>query len=166
VISNNSDSKALQRAKKEGIARYHLSGKTHPNEDKLDQAILDVLIKHEVDHVVLAGYMKKLGSSVLNHFHNRVLNIHPSLLPKFGGHGLFGMRVHEAVLEAGEQVTGATVHIVSEEYDEGPILGQAHIVIRESDTPELLARRVRSQEHILFPKVLQQIVTGEIILPD
>ena len=111
AISNNSEAVALERARKAGIPGYHISGKTHPG-DVEDQAILRTLRAHDVDTVILAGYMKKLGPLTLQAFRGRILNIHPALLPKFGGQGMYGTRVHEAVLRAGETVTGVTVHVV------------------------------------------------------
>ncbi len=164
VISNNSQAFALERARREGIPCYHISSKHYPNEEDLDQAIVDTLKKYEVDIVVLAGYMKKVGSRVLNHFKNRVLNIHPALLPKFGGKGMYGMNVHKAVLEAGEKFSGCTVHLVDEIYDHGRILGQAVVPVEPNDTVESLAQRVLEQEHKLYPEILQKIARGEIIL--
>ncbi len=164
VISNNSDSRALERAKTEGIPNYYLSGKTHPDPDDLDRAIMDTLILHKVDVVALAGYMKKLGPKTLAHFRGRILNIHPALLPKFGGKGMYGIHVHEAVLAAGEKESGVTVHLVDEEYDRGPILAQVSVPVMPGDTPEALAERVLAQEHILYSATLQRIATGEIIL--
>lgn len=164
VISNNGESRALERARNEGIPNYHLSGKTHPDPDGLDRAILDVLILHKVDVVALAGYMKKLGPKTLAHFRGRILNIHPALLPKHGGKGMYGIRVHEAVIAAGEAESGVTVHLVTEEYDRGPILAQVRVPVMPGDTPETLAERVLVQEHILYPATLQRIATGEIVL--
>lgn len=164
VISNNAESRALERARNEGIPNYYLSGKTHPDPDSLDQAILDALILHKVDVVALAGYMKKLGPKTLAHFRGRILNIHPALLPKHGGKGMYGIRVHEAVIAAGETESGVTVHLVTEEYDKGPILARVTVPVMPGDTPEILAERVLVQEHILYPATLQRIATGEIIL--
>lgn len=164
VISNNGESRALERARNEGIPNYYLSGKTHPDPDRLDQAILDALILHKVDVVALAGYMKKLGPKTLAHFRGRILNIHPALLPKHGGKGMYGIRVHEAVIAAGETESGVTVHLVTEEYDRGSILAQVTVPVMPGDTPETLAERVLVQEHILYPTTLQRIATGEIIL--
>jgi len=164
VISNNGESRALERARNEGIPSYYLSGKTHPDPDSLDQAILDVLILHGVDVVALAGYMKKLGPKTLAHFRGRILNIHPALLPKHGGKGMYGIRVHEAVITAGETESGVTVHLVTEEYDRGPILAQVRVPVMPGDTPETLAERVLVQEHILYPATLQRIATGDIVL--
>ncbi len=164
VISNNSNSQAFERAQKEGFPSYHLSGKTHPDPDILDMAMLEVLKKHEADLIVLAGYMKKIGKRVLDAFDGRILNIHPALLPKFGGKGMFGKHVHEAVLESGAKETGVTIHIVDEKYDHGPILAQKKVPVLETDTAESLADRVLKLEHVLYAETIGKIVTGEIDL--
>jgi phosphoribosylglycinamide formyltransferase 1 len=165
VISNNSDSGAIARAKKEGIPYYYLSGKTYPGPGELDEAILNTFLHHAVDIIVLAGYMKKLGTGTLAHFRGRILNIHPALLPKFGGEGMYGIHVHEAVIAAREKESGVTIHVVDEQYDTGKILAQTHVPVMPDDTPETLAARVLEQEHILYAETLQKIVTGEIPFP-
>lgn len=165
VISNNSDATALTRAASRGIPARHLSGKTHSSEGALDEAILEALQANRADLVVLAGYMKKLGPRTLAAYANRVLNIHPALLPKFGGQGMYGMRVHRAVIAAGEKESGATVHLVTNEYDEGPTLAQARVKVLPGDSPERLQMRVLEQEHLLYPDVLRRIALGEIKLP-
>ena len=162
VISNNGESGALARATKEGIPRCHLSSKSHPTPESLDQAILDALLRHQVDIVILAGYMKKLGELTLSHYAGAILNIHPALLPKFGGQGMYGIRVHEAVLAAGEAESGATVHLVTDEYDAGAIIAQDKVPVLAGDTPQTLAGRVLKTEHSLFSAVLQKIALGEI----
>jgi len=164
VISNNGNSGALLRAQREGIANYHISGKAHPEPEEEDKAILNAMLKHDVDTIVLAGYMKKLGPLTLSYFPGRILNIHPALLPKFGGKGMYGIHVHEAVIAAGETETGVTIHIVDEDYDAGPIIAQTRVPVDPDDTPEALAARVLKQEHAIFPEVLQQIATGMITL--
>ena len=128
-------------------------------------AILDTLLAHEVEIVILAGYMKKLGPKTLAHFEGAILNIHPALLPKFGGQGMYGIHVHEAVLAANEIETGVTIHLVTEEYDTGAIIAQEKVPVMPGDTPQTLAARVLQTEHALFPAVLQQIALGQISLP-
>ena len=164
VISNNSDSGALARARQEGIPACHLSSHTHPGPGTLDRAIGAALIAHEVEVVCLAGYMKRLGPQTLAAYRGRVLNIHPALLPKFGGEGFYGRAVHQAVLAAGEAESGPTVHLVDEEYDHGPVLAQARVPVLPGDTPDTLAARVLAQEHRLYAETLQKIATGEIAL--
>ena len=165
VISNNSDSGAITRAKHEGIPFYHLSQVTNPQSDELDQAILNALCNHNVDIVVLVGYMKKLGPKVSSHFKGAILNIHPALLPKYGGKGMYGIHVHEAVIAARESETGVTIHVVDEEYDTGPIVAQVKTPVFADDTPETLQARVLELEHTFMPVTLQKIVKGEINLP-
>jgi phosphoribosylglycinamide formyltransferase-1 len=164
VISNNSDSGALERARREQIPAYHLGSRRHPDPGELDRAILGVLRQHRVEVVCLAGYMKRLGPATLAEYRGRVLNIHPALLPRFGGRGFYGQAVHEAVLASGEKESGPTVHLVDEEYDHGPILAQTRVPVLPGDTPDTLAARVLEQEHRLYAQTLQQIATGEIRL--
>ena len=164
VISNNSRSLALERARKAGIPTMHLSSVTHAHPGALDESITDTLLAHGTEVVVLAGYMKKLGARCLRAYRNRVLNVHPALLPKFGGPGMYGDRVHAAVLESGDPVSGATVHLVDEEYDQGPIISQREVPVRPGDTVDTLAARVLRQEHSLYATTLQRIAAGEIDL--
>lgn len=163
VISNNSNSGALERARKEGIPAYHISEKTHPGQ--VTEKIIEIFTKHNVNTVILAGYMKKLDPRVIEYFNGRVLNIHPALLPKFGGEGMYGINVHRAVLEAGEKKSGATVHLVTAEYDKGKILMQMEVDVLPNDTPETLAERVLQIEHKLYTEVLKKISLGEITIP-
>ena len=165
VISNNIDSGALERARNERIACFHLSGRTHPDPEDLDREIVDVLLEHDVNLVILAGYMKKVGPVTLATFPGHVLNIHPGLLPDFGGRGMYGRRVHEAVLAAGAGTTGATVHVVDAIYDNGPILAQTKVRVKKTDTADTLARRVLALEHELYVETIDRIVRGEIKLP-
>ena len=163
AISNNSEAVALARARKAGIPCYYISGKTHPGEME-DQAILRTFRAHDVDTVILAGYMKRLGPLTLQAYRGRILNIHPALLPKFGGRGMYGKRVHEAVLQAGETVTGVTVHVVDELYDHGRILAQCEVPVLAGDTVDSLAERVLRQEHRVYPETLRRIAAGELVL--
>ncbi|MCE2434182.1 MAG: phosphoribosylglycinamide formyltransferase [Candidatus Latescibacteria bacterium] len=164
VISNNSDSGVLQRARKAGVPSAHLSTYTHPEPGALDRAILALLQEYGVEVVCLAGYMKRLGPRTLAAYRGRVLNIHPSLLPKFGGQGFYGEVVHRAVLAAGERETGATLHLVDEEYDQGPVLDQIQVPVEPGDSVETLSARVLQQEHRLYVRTLQCIASGEIEL--
>ena len=166
VISNNSNSGALKRARREGIPAYHLSGRTHPDPGELEKAILATLKRWGAEVVCLTGYMKRLGAAVVSAYRGRILNVHPALLPKFGGRGLYGRAVHEAVLAAGEKESGATVHLVDEEYDHGPVLAQRKVAVTAGDDPDVLSARILRQEHILYAEVLQKIAQGEIRLVD
>ena len=164
VISNNPDSPALQRAEKEGIPRYHLSATTHPLPEDLDERIRAVLREHSVDIVILAGYMKRIGPKTLDAYRGRLLNIHPALLPKYGGKGMYGRRVHEAVLASGDRITGVTVHVIDEEYDTGPIVAQCEVEVRPGDTVETLSERVLEREHSFYVETLQRIAAGQLKL--
>ena len=164
VISNNSKSGAIQRAKKEGIPYYHLSGKTHSEFEDLDKAILNALKSNDANVIILAGYMKKIGPQTLGAYEGRILNIHPALLPKYGGTGMYGNYVHEAVLASGDKVTGVTIHVVDAIYDHGPIIAQCEIPILEEDTVEPLSKRVLKREHEFFVETLQKISDGKINL--
>ena len=164
VISNNSSSMALERARREGIPSFHISGKTHPKFDDLDLAILNALQEHGVNLVVLTGYMKNLGPRTRSTYRNRALNTHPALLPKFGGKGMFGRIVHEAVLSSGEKMTGVTIHLIDERYDHGPIIAQRRLPILENDTVDSLSERVQRSEHEFLVETLTKISRGEVDL--
>ena len=165
IISNNSGSGALERARKHGLPWQHLSGKHHPEAADLDRAIRDALQEAGAEVIVLAGYMKKIGPETLAAFEGRVLNIHPALLPRHGGQGMYGIHPHEAVLEAGDRESGATVHVVNARYDEGPILKQRRVPVLPDDTPQSLQQRVLKEEHVIYADVLQDVVAGKIQLP-
>jgi phosphoribosylglycinamide formyltransferase-1 len=164
IISNNSESKVLKRAKEERIPFRHLSSKTHPDLNDLDTEILETLKKYNVNLIILAGYMKKLGPKVLKNYKSRILNIHPALLPKYGGKGMYGNYIHEAVLQAKEKETGVTIHIVDEDYDTGRIINQIKVPVFESDTVEILSKRVLEQEHKIYVDTLNKIYEGKIKL--
>ena len=164
VISNNADSMALASAKDKNIDTAHLSSRTHPDADALDVAMKQSLQQHNIDYVLLAGFMKKIGPKTLTAYKGKMINIHPSLLPKFGGQGMFGINVHKAVIEAGEKETGVTIHLVDGEYDKGAILAQRTVKVDADDTAESLAAKVLKIEHILFAETIQKIIDGSIIL--
>jgi len=164
LISNNSNSQAMERAQKENIQYYHISSKKYPNINDLDNVVLEILIKHKVDIIILAGYMKKIGSNVLKQFKNKILNIHPALLPKYGGQGMFGLNVHIAVLDNKEKFTGITIHLVDEIYDHGKIINQMKIPVFENDTAETLSLRVLENEHDFYIETLKKIINNEIKL--
>ncbi len=157
VVSNNSDAPALKRAKKHGIETLHLSARTHGNADELDEALTAALGEAKADWILLAGYMKKLGPRTLGAYRNRILNTHPSLLPKYGGQGFFGRNVHQAVLDAGDTESGATVHLVAGEYDTGPILSQVRVQVKPDDSVESLEERVKSAERNLIIATLIEL---------
>ena len=165
IISNNSGSGAIERAKRHDLPWRHISGKTHPGPDGEDEAIHAALTEAGAEVVVLAGYMKKIGPKTLDTFRGRILNIHPALLPKHGGKGMYGIHPHESVLAAGDTESGATVHAVDEHYDHGPVLRQRKVPVLEGDTPETLQQRVLAEEHVIYAEVLAAIVAGEIPFP-
>ena len=164
LITNNSNAYCIERAKANNIPYRHISSVTHPIQSDYEKALLDTLIEFKVNLIVLAGYMKMIPSSIIQAYKNRILNIHPALLPKFGGKGMYGINVHKAVLEAGEKFSGATVHIVDEIYDHGRILNQMQVEVMPNDTPESLAQRVLEVEHQLYPLTLQLIAENKIQL--
>lgn len=164
VISNNSDSLALIRAKNEGIPAYHLSKKILGSEEVLANEILKIMKKYEVDFIFLAGYMRMLHISVIEKYNNRIFNIHPALLPKYGGKGMYGINVHKAVIAANEKITGITIHRVDNEYDSGEIVAQTEIKVLNQDTPETLSERVLKREHEFLVEVIADIVNGKISL--
>lgn len=164
LISNNSNSTAMERAKRVGMPFYHYSQRTHPDNEVLDQEILNTLRSHSVEYLLLVGYMKKLGPKTLQHFRGRIINIHPSLLPKYGGHGMYGRYVHEAVIHNKDDVTGVSIHLVDEEYDTGRIISQCTIKVLDDDTAESLGERVLIKEHEFLVETLIKISNDEIIL--
>ncbi|MCC6914070.1 MAG: phosphoribosylglycinamide formyltransferase [Rhodospirillaceae bacterium] len=164
LISNNAGSTAIAWAGENNVPWVHLSAKVTGSDEAADAAIAETLKSHGADLIVLAGYMRKLGPATLKAYHRRILNVHPALLPKFGGQGMYGAFVHEAVLKAGERETGATIHIVDGEYDHGPVVMQAAVPVEPGDTAQTLAARVQAREQTLYPDVLKKIIAGEIDL--
>jgi phosphoribosylglycinamide formyltransferase-1 len=159
VVSNNSSSGALQRAAAHNIATAHLSSRTHSDPEALDAAIEQALVDAEADWVLLCGYMKKLGPRTLERFRNRILNTHPALLPKYGGEGFYGSKVHAAVIAAGDTESGATVHLVEGEYDTGPVLARVKVPVRSTDTAETLEERVKEAERKLIVTTLGELAS-------
>jgi phosphoribosylglycinamide formyltransferase-1 len=164
LISNNGEAGILDYAREHGIAWRHLSARTHPDDAQLDQAIAATLADHGVDLVFLSGYMKRLGPATVGAFRNRILNVHPALLPAYGGEGMYGDRVYEAVLAAGEQETGPSVHLVDEEYDHGRVVLQYRVPVHPGDTLGSLRDRVRACEPRLCLDVVGLVASGQIDL--
>lgn len=157
VISNNSDSGALRYARDNAIPARHLSGRTH---DDPDEAIRAALVEHSAELVVTAGYLKKVGPRTRAEFSGRIINVHPALLPRHGGPGMYGEYVHRAVLDAGDPVSGASVHLVSDDYDTGQVIGRLEVPVRPGDTAQTLGARVLDAEHTLLPDVVGRIAAG------
>lgn len=154
VISDRADAGALERARAAGIPTHHIPVQTRPIAAVTADTI-DALEAARIDLVALAGYLRLLPADVVRRFSHRILNIHPALLPAFGGKGMYGGRVHEAVLHAGCRITGPSVHFVNERYDEGHIVAQWPVPVLEDDSPETLARRVLKIEHVLYPAAVE-----------
>lgn len=158
VLSNRPDAGALDRARRAGVACAVLDA--GPDAPPVEEQMLSALAAHDVDFVLLAGYLRLVPGAVVQRYRDRMVNIHPALLPSFGGKGMYGLRVHQAVLESGVRVTGPTVHLVDEVYDRGRILAQWPVPVRQGDTPESLAGRVLEAEHDLYPRVVDHLVAG------
>lgn len=164
-ISNNLNAPAFAIAKQHNLATYHLSSKTHQDPEQLDQAICSKLEQHNIELLILSGYMKKLGPYTLARFNNRILNIHPSLLPKYGGQGMYGDHVHQSVIKNQDPESGASVHIVTTEYDRGPVLKQKKVQLEENESIETLRGKVKRIEGQLYVETLTAIINNEIQLP-
>ena len=157
-LSNRSQCGAMEFAREFDIEALHLSEKQFGSESEFASAMLDALRERRIDMILLAGYLRKIPDAVIAAYPEKIVNIHPSLLPEFGGHGMYGMRVHEAVIASGETRSGATVHYVNEEYDKGRIIMQHHVPVVTGDTPETLAERVLRCEHRLYPEALEKLL--------
>ena len=156
VLTNRPDAFVLQRAESLHVPAFY-----YPKADWLDgRPILEVLARQQVDFVALAGFLLRVPDNVLHVYANRMINIHPSLLPKFGGKGMYGDRVHQAVLDAGEAESGITIHYTTERYDEGAIVCQQKCAVLPDDTPQTLARRVHALEYEYYPRVIEQLLLG------
>ena len=167
VISNNKDAYALTRAYDAGIPACVVSRADHPDRDEYDKALTKAVLDTDADLVVLAGFLVKIPPQMIREFKNRIINIHPSLIPSFCGVGHYGLKVHEAALARGVRLTGATVHVVDEDMDTGPILLQKAVEIMPGDTPEVLQRRVMEQaEWQLLPQAIDMLAHGKISISD
>ena len=162
LISNRAQAGVLKRAEQLEIPAHVLSPGSFENEELYIEKLRALLHKEKIDLIALAGYLSKIPPKLIELFQGRILNIHPSLLPRFGGKGLYGRYVHEAVIKAKETFSGATVHFVDEEYDTGPILIQERVPVLTDDTPESLASRILDIEHQLFPKAIHLIAQGRV----
>ncbi len=161
-VSNKPDAGVLNRARAHNVPTIVIDPKSYDDEDRYTEDLLAALDGHEVNFVVLAGYLRRIPAAVVARFRHRILNIHPALLPAFGGTGLYGQRVHEAVVAHGVQWTGATVHIVDEQYDTGPIVLQRPVRVDPDDTAESLAARVLNVEHEIYPEAIRLFAEGRV----
>lgn len=155
LIANKPGIKAIERAKKYGIP---VSVIMDSDPVSYTAQLEKKLTEWKPDLIVLAGFLKKIPDSIIKAYKNKIINIHPALLPKFGGKGFYGLNVHKAVIESGDKITGCTVHYVNEEYDKGPVISQKKVEVLPSDTPEILAKRVLKAEHQLLPLVIKRII--------
>lgn len=167
VISSNPEAYALERAKNNSIDTAVIRRKDFDKFDDYDRALTDLLIEKNADLVVLAGFLTILGHIVISRFENKIINIHPALIPSFCGEGFYGLRVHKAALEKGVKLTGATAHFVNEECDGGPIILQKAVEIQNGDTPEVLQKRVMQQaEWKILPEAVSLFCQDKIIVID
>lgn len=167
VISNNKNAYALERAKQAGIEAVCVSPKDYENREQFNQEFLKTLGSYQVDLVVLAGFLVVIPPAMIQKYENRIINIHPSLIPSFCGTGYYGLKVHEGALARGVKVTGATVHFVDEGTDTGPIILQKAVEVQNGDTPEILQRRVMEQaEWEILPRAIHLIANGKVTVKD
>lgn len=165
VISNKKDAFALERARKAGIPSYYIGVKEYEDRDKFADAMIDTFRKYDVDLIVLAGYLVIIPEKMVREYKNRIINIHPSLIPAHCGMGYYGLKVHESVLAAGNKVTGATVHFVDEKADNGPIILQKAVNVLEGDTPETLQKRVMEEaEWKILPEAIDLIGAEKVYI--
>jgi phosphoribosylglycinamide formyltransferase 1 len=162
LVATREDHGAVARARDAGIKTLILPPSTVASEQEWDHRVADALYEEGVSLVCLAGYLRYITHVLLEAFPRRILNVHPALLPSFGGQGMFGMRVHRAVLEHGCKVSGCTVHFVDERYDTGPIVAQACVPVENDDTPETLSARVQTQEHRIYPQCIEWVIQDQL----
>ncbi len=164
VIANKADVYGLERARKAGVRTEHVSVRTEGSPEGVAERMLALFAEEQIELIVLAGYLKLIDTGVVRKFHRRIINIHPALLPKFGGKGMYGMKVHRAVLAAGEKESGPSVHFVDELFDHGPVIAQRRVPVLADDTPEALQARVLAVEHQLLPETIRALAEGKIPL--
>ena len=154
ILTNNQNAGVLERAKKLNVPAVVFNRNDFSNTNKIN----DLLVANKIDLVVLAGFLWLVPLNILQTFHNRIVNIHPALLPKYGGKGMYGARVHEAIIEAGDKQSGITIHYVNEKYDEGQVIFQASVDIDSTDSPDSLAAKIHELEYAHFPVVIEEVV--------
>lgn len=164
LITNNPEAGAIEKAESHGIPHRIINRKDFGEREDFIRALLEAVQEFQVDFIALAGYLRKIPPEVIRQFRGRMVNIHPALLPSFGGKGMYGEKVHQAALDAGCKVSGVSVHLVDEEYDRGPIVAQRAVNVREGDTAESLAKRVLEAEHRLYPEVVTWFAQGRVKL--
>ncbi len=162
LITNNKDAKALEWAENKGLKTAVLNSVKHPDPLELDNKIAKKLKEHKINLVICSGYMKLIGDDTLDAVNGKIINIHPALLPKYGGKGMFGRHVHQAVKDNGDQETGATIHLVSDEYDEGKILAQKEVSVLPTDSVDDIENKVKHIEPEFYIETIQKILKGDI----
>ena len=166
LISNNSNCGAVKFAKKNNVLVKIINSIRYPQDRNYNNEMLNCLRENKIDYIALAGYVKKIPDNIIQKYHRKIINIHPSLLPDFGGKGYYGMNVHKAVLNAGRKKTGVTIHFVDKEYDKGQIIYQQEVPVLENDTELDLAKRVLKIEHKVYKKILKLVIKNNIIKID
>ena len=158
VISNKADALAVRKAQNKGVKAVVFNNESF----KKNGVVLNYLRSVAIDFVVLAGFLMKVPSDIIHAYPNKIINLHPSLLPKYGGKGMYGKRVHSAVIEAQESESGISIHFVNEEYDEGAIIFQAKVSVEKGDSVEVLAQKIQQLEHRFFPKVIERVINKSL----
>ena len=158
VISNKTDALAVEKAQNKGVKTVVFNNESF----KKNGTVLDYLMSQSIDFIVLAGFLMKIPNDIIHAYPNKIVNLHPSLLPKYGGKGMYGKHVHRAVIEAQESESGISIHFVNEEYDEGAIIFQAKVSVEKGDNVEVLAQKIQQLEHRFFPKVVEQVISKSL----
>ena len=158
VISNKTDALAIEKAQNKGVKTVVFNNDSF----KKNGMVLDYLMSQSIDFIVLAGFLIKVPNDITHAYPNKIVNLHPSLLPKYGGKGMYGKYVHRAVIEAQESESGISIHFVNEEYDEGAIIFQAKVSVEKGDSVEVLAQKIQQLEHRFFPKVIEQVISKSL----
>ena len=158
VISNKTDALAVEKAQNKGVKTIVFNNESF----KKNGIVLDYLMSQSIDFIVLAGFLMKIPNDIIHAYPNKIVNLHPSLLPKYGGKGMYGNHVHRAVIEAQESESGISIHFVNEEYDEGAIIFQAKVSVEKKDSVEVLAQKIQQLEHRFFPKIVEQVISKSL----
>lgn len=158
IISNKTDALALEKAQNKGVKTVVFNNESF----KKNGTVLDYLMSQSIDFIVLAGFLIKIPNEIIHAYPNKIVNLHPSLLPKYGGKGMYGKRVHKAVIENQESESGISIHFVNEEYDEGTIIFQAKVSVEKGDSVEVLAQKIQQLEHHFFPRVIEQVISKSL----
>jgi len=162
VVSSSPSAAGLGKAEKEGIETFVFQEKEFASKEEATNALLSILREKKIEYIALAGYLKIIAAEIISEYENKIINIHPAILPKYGGQGMYGIHVHEAIIAAHDKESGLTIHLVDEKYDHGRILKQIKVPVYEDDTPGLLQQRILKEEHKHYPIFVNKLVKGEI----